>query len=242
MDVVLDHEKHVYTNTTNGDVYTSVTNFISQFKKPFDKDFWSKKVAQREGVDQSVILDTWNNLTKTAQGKGTAIHLVMERFIKERYVESGFEELTDSFYKKTSHIINNTSSVLSEQLLYSHEHKLAGTADLIVDNGDVFHILDFKTNKKFNFISKYNEYFFEPVDYLQQCEFNTYTIQLSIYAYLYELLTGKKCGGLKIYYLRDFSGRFWQEINCSYMKSAVRDMLENRMKKLLELPADSAII
>lgn len=234
MPVILDHDTHTYTNTENKDVYTSVTTFISQYKKPFDKEFWSKHVAKKEGIDPSVVLETWNSLTKTAQGRGTKIHLVMERFIKDRYVESGYEELADSFFKKTSHIINSTAEVLSEELLYDHEHKLAGTADLIIDCGNIFHILDFKTNKKFNFTSKYNEYFYKPVDYLQQCEFNTYTLQLSIYAYMYEQITGKRCGGLKIFYLRESSGKYWQEINCSYMKSAVRDMLQDKQEKYLE--------
>lgn len=234
MDVILDHETHTYTNIHTNEKYTSVTNFISQYKKPFDADFWSKKVAKREGVDQQTVLDTWKNLTVSAQGKGTKIHLAMERFLKEKYVEPGFEDLTDSFFKKTTSIISNTTVVNSEYLVYNHDSKLAGTADIILDNGNTFHVLDFKTNKKFNFSSKYNEYFYEPIEHLQQCEFTTYSIQLSIYAYMYELLTGKKCSSLKIFYLRDFSGKYWQEINCLYMKDTVINMLKNKQQKQLE--------
>ena len=239
MDVVLDHATHVYTNTTNGERYTSVTNFISQFKKPFDKDFWSKRIAKRDGVDQQTVLDSWASITQTAQDRGTNVHLVMEQYLKDHTVVAGFEELVDSFIKRTNTIIKPKSKILSETLVYDHAHKLAGMSDLIVENADVFHVMDFKTNKKFNFSSKYNEYFYEPVDYLQQCEFNTYTLQLSIYAYMYEMMTGKHCGSLKIFYLREFSGKFWQEINCSYMKSAVQDMLQVRSKKLLE-PIEAA--
>lgn len=239
MDVVLDHASHTYTNTHNGEKYTSVTNFISQFKKPFDKDFWSKKIAKRDGVDQQTVLDSWASITQTAQDRGTNVHTVMEQYIKDRTVTPGFEELVDSFIKRTNTIIKPNSKILSETLLYDHAHKLAGMSDLIVENADVFHVMDFKTNKKFNFASKYNEYFYEPVDYLQQCEFNTYTLQLSIYAYMYEMMTHKRCASLKIFYLREFSGKFWQEINCTYMKSAVRDMFAVRSKKLLE-PTDVA--
>lgn len=237
MEVVLDAESHVYTNTHTQERYTSVTNFIAQYKKPFDKDFWSKRVAARDGVTQQAVLDSWKSITETAQTRGTNVHLVMERYIKEHYVEPGFEELVDSFIKRTSNIIKSDSLVLSETLLYSHAHKLAGTSDLIVENGDIFYVMDFKTNKKFNFVSKYNEYFFEPIDYLQQCEFNTYTIQLSIYARLYELMTHKRCGGLKIFYLRDFQGKFWQEINCTYIRSAVDELFTDRMKKLIDSQA-----
>lgn len=232
MEVILDQATHVYTNTTTSEKYTSVTTFISQYKKPFDKDFWSKRVAQREGVDQQSVLDNWSTITKTAQNRGTQVHLVMEQFIKDKRVEPGFEELVESFVQKTAGIIKPKSNILSETLLHDHDHKLAGMSDLIVENDDIFHVLDFKTNKKFNFNSKYNEYFFEPVDYLQQCEFTSYTLQLSIYAYMYELMTGKRCGSLKIFYLREGNSRYWQEINCTYMKSAVRDLFADRMKKL----------
>lgn len=234
MSIELDKDRHVYINTETGDTYTSVTSFISRYKKPFDKDFWSKKIAAREGVDPSVILDTWKNLTTTAQDRGTNIHTIMERFLKEKHIEPGHEELIESFNKKTYGILKNNSKVLSESILYLHDHKLAGTADLIVENGGIFHVLDFKTNKKFNFQSKYNEYFLEPLDYLQQCEFTGYTLQLSIYAYMHEKITGKKCGGLKIFYLREFDGAFWQEINCTYMRGAVEDMLQHKAIKDLE--------
>lgn len=228
MSIELDKERHVYINTVTGETYTSVTNFISKYKKPFDKEFWSKKIAQREGVDPSVILDTWKSLTQTAQDKGTNIHTVMENFLKDGSIEPGYEVLVDSFTKKTSSIIKQNSKILSESIVHLDEHQLAGMADLIVVNGNIFYVLDFKTNKKFNFQSKYNEYLLEPIDYLPQCEFTTYTLQLSIYAYMFEQMTGKKCGGLKIFYLREFEGSFWQEINCAYMRGAVQDMLDHR--------------
>lgn len=229
MSIELDVERHVYINTDTQDKYTSVTNFISQYKKPFDKDFWSKKIAAREGVDPSVILETWKSLTRTAQDRGTGIHSIMEKYLKEHTYHPCDEPLIESFRSITKHIIKRTSKILSETILYSHEYKLAGMADLIVENGDVFHVLDFKTNKKFNFTSKYNEYFLHPIDYLQQCEFTGYTLQLSTYAYMHEQLTGKKCGGLKILYLRDQD--VWEEINCTYMRGAVVDLLVDHQLK-----------
>ena len=232
MPVKLDHKTHVYTNTDTGEKYTSVTTLIGNYKKPFDKDKWSKLVAQREGVSQDEILNKWSSITTTAQNRGTNVHLIMENYIKDKKIEKGYEELIDSFIKKTNGVILPNSKILSEELLFTHEYKLAGTADLVVENNNIFYIMDFKTNKKFNFINKYNDYFYEPIDYLPQCEFTTYTIQLSIYAWMYEQLTGKKCGGLKIFYLREFNDKtFWQEIPCTYMKSSVVDILNDKRLK-----------
>lgn len=232
MPVILDHDTHTYTNTENGDVYTSVTTLINTYKKKFDSDKWSKVVAKREGTTQEQILNKWSEITTTAQNRGTNVHLIMENFVKHNKIEKGYEELVDSFVKKTIGVIKPDSKILSEELLYSHEYKLAGTADLIVENDDIFYVLDFKTNKKFNFTNKYNEYFYEPIDYLPQCEFTTYTIQLSIYAHMHEQLTGKKCGGLKIFYLREFSNKiFWQEYACIFMKPTVLSLLNDKKLK-----------
>lgn len=242
MSIELDAERHVYINTDSQETYTSVTTFISQYKKPFDKDFWSKKIAAREGVDQSVILETWKNLTQTAQDRGTEIHTVMEKYLKEGRYHACDEPLIESFRLNTSNIIKKSSKILSETILYHHGYKLAGMADLIVENGDVFYVLDFKTNKKFNFTSKYNEYFLHPIDYLQQCEFTGYTLQLSTYAYLHEQLTNKKCGGMKILYLEESNGLAWRDINCTYMRGAVQDMLQHKSKKDLEAKETADII
>jgi len=232
MSVILNHDTHVYTNTETGETYTSVTTFIGKYKKPFDKDKWSKYVAQRDGLSQEEVLDKWSNITTTAQNRGTNVHLIMENYIKEKKIEKGYEEFVDSFIKKTNGIILPDSKILSEELLYSHEHKLAGTADLIVENKNIFYVMDFKTNKKFNYTNKYNEYFFEPIDYLPQCEFTTYTIQLSIYARMHELLTGKKCAGMKVFYLREFKDKtFWQDITMIYMKDTVDKLFMDKLSK-----------
>ena len=77
---------------------------------------------------------------------------------------------------------------------------------------------DFKTNKRFNFHSSFNEYMVGPLSHLTVCEFNTYALQLSMYAYMYEKMTNKKCDGLVIFYKTD---DIWRSINVNYMKSDI---------------------
>lgn len=233
MPVVLDAEKHIYTNTDNGKIYDSVTTYISSLKKKFDIETHSKRVAAKRGVDQSVILDEWKEKTVAGCERGTQHHLIMEEYIKNKIIPKGFESIVESFYKKTKFIIKNDTIVNSEMLLYSHELELAGTADLIIENGNTFVVQDFKTNKRFNFTSNYNDWFYEPINHLPVCEFTTYTIQLSIYAYLYEQISGKKCTGMSIFYLREFNDKkFFQEINCMYAKDTVISLFDDRLSKI----------
>ena len=98
-------------------------------------------------------------------------------------------------------------------------------ADIILDIGkDFFAVLDFKTNKNFRFYSAFNEYFYEPLDHLSVCEFNSYGMQLSLYSYMYSKLTGRKCVKQTVLYV--VNGKF-VPINLNYMKAEVQAMLES---------------
>ena len=74
------------------------------------------------------------------------------------------------------------------------------------------------------FYSEYNEFFKKPVDHLGVCEFNTYSLQLSLYAYLYELSSGKKCSGLVIFYKNNDA---WYPIRLNYMKREIIALIED---------------
>jgi ATP-dependent exoDNAse (exonuclease V) beta subunit len=125
--------------------------------------------------------------------------------------------------------IGEYKEVLSEFKLYDHDYELAGTADLVFcHKNNTFTIGDFKTNKKFNFTSKYNENLLYPIDHLHNCEFNVYALQLSIYAYMYEKLTGNKCRGLVIFYLEN--GK-WAPVSCNYLKNDVVAILSDYKEK-----------
>lgn len=231
MHIVLDEATHTYKNILTDEVYTSVTQFLHKYKKPFDKEYWSQVVADRKGITKEAVQEAWAKIVKTATDKGTAYHKVMETYIKDKTYPSEYESLVKYFDKKMKGIVKNNSIIHSECLMFLDSDLLAGTADLIVENSDHFYILDFKTNKAFNFASKYNEYYYEPISHLPQCEFSTYSLQLSMYAYMKELESKKKCAGLKIFYLRDFGQAFWQEINCNYMRCSILNLLRDKREK-----------
>lgn len=223
--------KHTYTNTETDESYISVTTLLGNYKTPFDKDLHSTRVANREGVPKEMVLEMWSKEAKIATDKGTNIHKVMENYISLGEELSKYEYLYKSYEKCESENIEKYNKVLSEQLLYNHTYRVAGIADLIYDQGNYFTIGDFKTNKKFNFTSSFNDYLLYPVNHLQSCEFNNYALQLSMYAYLYENMSGKKCKGLVIYHLED---KKWRSYRCNYLKLEAeiifKDYMLNHLK------------
>lgn len=232
MEVTLNHDTHTYTNK-DGEVYQSVTTLIGEYQKPFNVEFFAAKTAKKRGITTEAVIQEWKEINHNANVRGTGFHLIMEEFLKTKNIPKENEDIINSFKSKTYDVITNGSEVFSERLLYSHKHKLAGTADLIVVNGDYFHILDFKTNKKFDYFSKYNEYFFAPLSHLQVSKLSIYSIQMSIYARLFEDLTHKKCAGLRLLYLKEYEKkRYWQDINALYMKETVDNILNDRLTKI----------
>jgi ATP-dependent exoDNAse (exonuclease V) beta subunit len=233
MDIIFDTPSHTYTNKITDEKYISVTTLISQFKDPFDKDKWSKIVADKKGTTQDKILGLWETITKNAQERGTKYHKIMEDYIKDGVILEEYKNVITSFAQKIKGINDDDTAVESEKLLYNHNYKIAGTADLVLTNSKGFHIFDFKTNKKINFYNKYNTFFKEPIDHLMQCEYNTYAIQLSMYAFMLEELIQLPCLSLRLFYLREFQDKtFWQEMNTPYMKDSVKNLLDFYKKTL----------
>jgi hypothetical protein len=70
----------------------------------------------------------------------------------------------------------------------------------------------------------YKDWMLEPLDHLPVCEHSTYGMQLSIYAYLYEQMTGMKCRQLVIYYLN--KDRFVAH-HPNYMKAEVKELFKH---------------
>ena len=224
MKIVFDPESHTYTHKDTGEKFISVTTLLSRFKKPFDKDKHSTRVAEREGVPKEMVLELWEKEKNKACERGTAIHELLEEYIKYGETADNYGWLFKSYDKAVERHIDKFKDVLSENLVYDETFKVSGTADLIYEHKDnEFTLGDFKTNKKFRFSSSFGERMLKPLDHFQVCEFNTYALQLSMYAYMYEKLSGKKCRKCIIFYLNDdrFSG-----YHVNYLKSDVEKLFK----------------
>ena len=222
--VFFNKEQHSYTNS-EGEKYISVTTLLSEYKNKFDTEKHATRVALKEGVTKEFVIQLWEDITKTATDKGTEIHKALEDYIAKVEVSCDkHNDLCRSYDDIVNNNIDRHTEVLSEKLLYNDEYKVAGTADLIYDHDKYFTIGDFKTNKKFNFSSKYNEYFNEPLSHLNYSEFNSYALQLSLYAFMYEKLSGKQCRKIVIFYLEQDK---FIPIHCNYLKSDIINLLKH---------------
>lgn len=233
MSIVFKENTHQYFNTETGKEYLSGTKFIHLFEQPFDKENISKRVALKEGKTQQQVLDEWAKISKTACEYGTATHLLMEKYIKFGEEDNNYKVLYNTFNNCVGLAFKKAEAIHSEKLLWIDDFEIAGTADLIIDHpNNEFSIGDFKTNKKIEFYSNYGNHMLEPISHLSQCQHNIYALQLSLYAYMYSLLSGRKLRHVFLMHCKDMS-QGWTYIPCNAMILEVRFMLhfyKNKMK------------
>lgn len=217
-----DPKTHTYTNIY-GEIYSSVSNVISLYKKPFDSEFFSKMTAKKRGVSPEVIREEWKKNTEEACDYGKEVHSVIEGYLKGVQTKTN-SDILNSFCNVFPYKLRDVSS---EKILWNDDFKIAGTSDIIVDVNDTFFdVLDIKTNKKFDFNNKYGELLLKPLDHLQNCKYNTYSIQLSLYAYMYSKLTNKRPRNLAIlYWCRD--SKTFQKYYTPYMFWEVSVLLKH---------------
>lgn len=206
--VSFDSETHSYF--LKGKRLTSVTTLLSKFKNQFDSDYWSKIIAKREGATQEEILLKWKRKAFKSTEIGTAIHKIFEDYVDNNFFhihgELVFEynkiedEFLEDFNKKKVHalafinkffITNRIVPVHSEYIVYNNE--LAGQVDMICkDSQGNFYILDFKTNEKIDFEAYKNKRMLGVLDFIQDCSYFHYCLQLSIYKKLLKNIDVRK--------------------------------------------------
>ena len=206
----------------------STTTFIGKFKKPFNKDFWATKKAIERGVSKEQILLEWDDIKDTACARGSDLHSYSDNFMHNRVFPTDVSDALISqfkdFYKK---FIQNNIVVRTEFVLGDEELGIAGMIDLFCYNNKTnkFYIADYKTNKKFEFDSKYNNYYLDPISHLDECEFNTYSLQTSIYRYIIEKNIGIELGDSVVVWFNEKNSKY-EAIKCEYMKKEVEKMFK----------------
>ena len=232
--ISLEEESHTYSLLNSDIKFRSVTEFIHTFFKPFDEKKIAKKLTQThskyKGISVEELISSWNK----RRDRGTIVHKQIEDFINSDYTISN-TELKNLDLKAIQGInfvkqkcIKETNVLLSEAIIYSKELKLAGTIDLIIFNKEKNHIsiVDWKTNKKINKSSFNNNQkgIKFPLNNMDDCNFNHYNLQLSMYQYILETYYNITVKGLFLVHLNEKEFNY-KNYTCNYKKDIIKQML-----------------
>lgn len=213
-------ETHKYFINGKPSAPISVTGFISKLKPKFDEDKWAKLKAKKLGISVDEMKFIWSEKNLFSTTLGTCFHKIAESVytgipytlksdeLKHSLGEASYGDLKNilpilvdqfsSFYKKTKDIIIPVKNELIIGDL--DDTRICGTMDMLVYNtkSKQYEIYDFKTNKDITYNSTYGEKFSRPLENLDVCEYNTYSLQLSFYKYIIEKYTNIKIGAMYI--------------------------------------------
>jgi hypothetical protein len=236
--VELEVVEHVYIHRTTQRRYKSVTTVLGMVEPHFDSDGVSEAIVRQSdekknpiylGMNKAQILDYWQELNDKANEYGSHVHDTIEKYLlshKTWIPEDELEQKVIEGYESLG--LNEGIMMWPERIMFAEEYNLAGMSDLIIDlDNNHFSVADWKTNKEFNYVNKYGyETLLKPFDHLQNCQYSIYTLQLSIYAYMYELeFPHKKCANITIGYWNKET-KTMSKIPVMYLKTEAKKMLE----------------
>ena len=202
MSITFKEEDHSYTsNNLDGIQWISVTSLTSHFKEPFDAKKVAQKVSKRKnskwyGMKPKQIQDIWKKESERAMTLGTFYHNQREADLcalasieRDGVTVPVFSPIIKSEGVKVSPNQKLEPGVYPEHMVYLKSAGICGQSDLVeVVNGKVS-IIDYKTNKEIKMqsykdwegISQKMKF---PLSHLDDCNFNHYALQLSIYMYI----------------------------------------------------------
>lgn len=190
----------------------SITKYISRFKPFFDKEKISKAYAKKHGLKQEEVLADWDRKAKESCAMGTYIHSIFENYILGRTIETNnypkceiaLQIISDLF------VSNRLKPIETEYIVYNN--KYAGQVDCIaVNENKEYFILDWKTNSEIKKSNGWQDMTGE-YDYLEDCNYNHYSIQLRAYQKMCKEYKIKDC---YIVHLKDDS---YELIKCKDIK------------------------
>jgi ATP-dependent exoDNAse (exonuclease V) beta subunit len=202
MAIIFKEDGHSYESIEEDNIqWLSVTSLVSKFKPKFDKEGQAKKSAKNKnskwyGMTVEQIIEAWDNETNRAINLGNFYHNQRESDMLDfKTIERNGTEIPI-----IKPLVNNDGIKLApeqklsdglypEHLVYLKSVGLCGQADVVEIVDGYININDYKTNKEIKEKGYTNwegitSKMFKPVNHLDDCNLNHYSLQLSIYAYI----------------------------------------------------------
>ena len=202
MSIVFNAADHSYKSIEADDInWISVTSLVSNFKKPFDAKAVAERVSKSKrskwyGIPPAKILEIWDRESNRATSLGTYYHNQRETDIcslasleRDGFTIPVITPVPELDGLKQAPSQRLDPGVYPEHMVFLKSAGICGQSDLVEVVNDQVYIIDYKTNKEIRTESYVNwegisEKLLFPVNNLDDCHFNHYALQLSIYMYI----------------------------------------------------------
>lgn len=159
----------------------------------FNSEEIAKKVAIKKGKTPEELIAEWAEEARIAGVFGTQCHLYAEMYLKGEKLPLPNNEKEELYFGHIKTFIDdklkNFKFIEAEKIIFSPQHGISGTIDLLMYNskGDVC-LLDWKTNKQIKRSNQWQKGL-TFLNHLDDCNYVHYSLQLNVYK---TLLTKEK--------------------------------------------------
>ena len=219
-------EPHIYT--IDNTPAPSASTIIAKFFPEFDPAYWAKGKAPELGMSPIEVELMWKNKGEAAAKDGTFLHEQIENFyLEQAYERTGEFHLFENFVSEHNHI----KPFRTEWRIFDEQHHIAGTIDLISENGNGYEMYDWKRSKKV--VSSING---EPIKNNQwqsgvgqladidDTSYNRYCLQQSLYKYILEKNYGLKVSKMYLIVLYPEYDKYYK-VEVPYLKDKAEYIL-----------------
>lgn len=188
-------QTHCYLNE-NGDQYRSVTSILKKLEPKKDWEKITRNYAKKHNLTVEEVKALWQLEKDISIERGKKAHALKEKesLSCSNEVILGIElpVIAPEFESdgvKYNNSMKMGDGIYPEVILWLNSSKIAGQADRIeIVNGEI-NVLDYKSNKKIdmegfrNYLGETEKLVF-PCAHMDNCNFNIYSLQLNMYAYM----------------------------------------------------------
>lgn len=186
-----------------------MTTLLKDYKHIFDDVLIAGKYAKKHGMELMEVLKNWEQIRERSGTIGTEVHRYAEmKFLQKAYVPHWYEyepptqllTYVDNFYHDTK---DKLIPIKLEFVIGSFDKRLCGMIDKLFWNikAQELQIWDYKTSKKIETSSPFKNKMQKGLKHLDDCEYNTYSLQLGIYKKIIETECQIKLGNSYICWL-----------------------------------------
>jgi len=250
---------HTYKIDGEPSAKVSVTGLVNTVKEKFDEEKWSKIKADEFGCTPEEVKLAWKKNNQMATMQGSTLHNYIDNYYQNKVkpynrvlAESILgQSLHEMMYKNLKVLVKQFNSFYSDTSEYIlpiknefvvgdlGDTRICGMLDMLIFNTQTekFEILDFKTNKEFNEVSRFEKKLLPPVDHLDECERSIYSLQLSLYKIFIEKYTDIEIDKLKVVWF-SVNNKEYKIIELDYLPMECFALLE---KFLVEHPREDQV-
>jgi len=243
-----ERQGHFYKAKSMADRSAHKRNFYPKEGDPYGRPDYSRPKPVSECVTEEQVKNEWLYKNHHATYEGSVLHDYIENYLSNRifpYPKESpeglkFEEIKETFeimrkqfidfYEKAvrpGHLI----PIRSELVVGDSDYGITGMVDQLFwsTKHNEFQIWDWKTNTVLNMDNKYGNKMSHILSDLDDCEYNTYSLQLGVYKHIIEKNTKIKIGRCFLVWFNEENENF-KVIKTKNFDDRVKEMIDFKIE------------